>query len=264
MSATKPFPMPGSVWRWTGDHTTPPSGPHTVSALAWAYGATWAVMDESEPGYYVEAMMRSDAWVCDSAAPPDELSEHEAYGRAYPALRHLYEANVETHVIQQATDTVVSVIRNAWARRPAVMPPAASGAPPWSPALSWAQAVDIVKMLAPDGSIAQQAAAVIRIAEGREAAPGVNAAPIGSSAPRPKVGTWQPDLEGHDRTELLYDDRGQMVGGYNPRSAPGHDWFAVRPLLSPATGIAASPSDARRAIVEVLKTWADVSAVETE
>lgn len=261
MSAAKPFPMPGSVWRWTGDHESPPSGPHTVSTLAWAYGATRAVMDDHEL-YDVAAMMRSDAWVCDSAAPPAEMPEDEAYGWANQALRNLYGANVEIHLIQQATDTVMCAVREAWARRRAE-----DGAPvvrPRPPALSWAQAVDIVKTLAPDGSIAQQAAAVIRIAEGREAAPGVNAAPIGSSAPRPRVGTWQPDIEGHDRTELLYDDRGQVVGGYNLRAAPGHDWFAVRPLLGPATDIAASPGDARRAIVEVLKTWADVSAVETE
>ncbi len=56
----KPFPMPGTVWRWLGSDVAPPSGPHTVTRLRFGVGAE-ALFGNGNCGG-VEHMMTNDAW----------------------------------------------------------------------------------------------------------------------------------------------------------------------------------------------------------
>lgn len=77
-----------------------------------------------------------------------------------------------------------------------------------------------------------------------------------------KVGSWQRDPEDYDDAECVYDDRGQLVGGYEHRPDRGYRWWAAMPLRSAAQGYADTPSDARSRVSESLETWADVSAMK--
>lgn len=59
----RPFPMPGTTWRWLGDgqYDPRPSGPHTVASLRWARGETEVVfVDESSAS--VQHLMGAAAW----------------------------------------------------------------------------------------------------------------------------------------------------------------------------------------------------------
>jgi hypothetical protein len=75
----------------------------------------------------------------------------------------------------------------------------------------------------------------------------------------PKVGAWQSDPDGYDDAERVYDDRGQLVGGYDARHDMGYAWFAAMPFRAPLTGNAGTTREARRDVRDVLATWADVS-----
>lgn len=60
----KPFPMPGTAWRWLGDprFDPRPSGPHIVASLRWFRDRTEVVFAHGESCAGVEHLMQSDAW----------------------------------------------------------------------------------------------------------------------------------------------------------------------------------------------------------
>jgi hypothetical protein len=81
-----------------------------------------------------------------------------------------------------------------------------------------------------------------------------------SPAPRPKVGPWR---QYDDTTgEAVHDDRGHFVGGWSAFRPEKVTWTANRPFALNAHGPASSAEEARAKIVEVLSTWADVSALK--
>ena len=71
--STKPFPMPGQVWTFTGSDLAPPSGPHTIETLRWFHGETEAVFDDGSVAS-IRWMMELDAWKHVDARP-DDLAE---------------------------------------------------------------------------------------------------------------------------------------------------------------------------------------------
>ena len=60
----KPFPMPGTVWRWLGhpDFDPKPSAPKRVESLRWFRGRVEAMFVGGESCAGVEHLMGSDAW----------------------------------------------------------------------------------------------------------------------------------------------------------------------------------------------------------
>ena len=61
----KPFPMPGTVWRWTGNDMAPrPSGPHVVESLRWFRERVEVMFVGGESCAGVNHMMTLDAWEC--------------------------------------------------------------------------------------------------------------------------------------------------------------------------------------------------------
>lgn len=61
---SKPFPMPGTVWRWLGhpDYDPKPSAPKRVESLRWFRGRVEAMFVGGESCAGVEHLMGSDAW----------------------------------------------------------------------------------------------------------------------------------------------------------------------------------------------------------
>lgn len=63
--STKPFPMPGTIWRFRGTDIAPePSGPHFVTSLRWFGGRVEAMFGAEHTCAGVEHMMTLDAWEC--------------------------------------------------------------------------------------------------------------------------------------------------------------------------------------------------------
>lgn len=55
------------------------------------------------------------------AIEPEPMSEVESYGWAHQAIRPMYKANADVHLIERVMDLVASAVREAWARRRAML-----------------------------------------------------------------------------------------------------------------------------------------------
>lgn len=73
----KLFPMPGTRWRWTGDHVAPPGDWHIVTGLRWFRGRVEAMFGASRCAG-VEHMMTRPEWVCDVDAAASLAPEKPA------------------------------------------------------------------------------------------------------------------------------------------------------------------------------------------
>ena len=104
---SKPFPMPGTVWRWLGhpDYDPKPSAPKRVESLRWFRGRVEAMFVGGESCAGVEHLMGSDAWEHYPETEPvrpsrDPLAsiDSAAQGQHARAMVDLVAASLGLHV----------------------------------------------------------------------------------------------------------------------------------------------------------------------
>ena len=118
--ASKPFPMPGTSWRWLGNEQAPtPTGPHRVESLRWFRGCAEAVFaaDARHPGYScagVDHMMALDAWECIPGEPRRTQDPLSVLDQAADAQRAAHVGALMSAVAGLHVDEVRVLAWIAW------------------------------------------------------------------------------------------------------------------------------------------------------
>lgn len=266
-ASAKPFPMPGTRWRWNGDEQAPAmAGSRVVEGLRWFCGRVEAVFDSGDSVAGVTHMMTLDAWEflgSEEAPAPKESGPAHGDAESCPSCSAIFgrpSPCAMTHEFGPPDDSIAAgpdplerldlepsaslVFRRIEAHLNAGGGTSEAFAlllehPAF---LRFADAEDDVRDLY---EVARQIKD--RLARLEAAKPA-----------RPRVGRWVTIAGGH---LSIFDDRGHAVATAS-QIGTRCAWHALRPFARALAGDAPTLEAAQAAALAVIRTWADVEGDE--